>query len=275
MSIDIVIPARYGSKRLPGKPLVKIAGRTMLARVVDVALAAAQGYPDVSVLVATDDTRIANHCDEIGVKWVMTPEDCASGTDRIIEVLKQRDPQPDFVINLQGDSPITPPHYVTALIDLFIKNPTVQVVTPVTQLTWDALDTLKENKKTTPFSGTCAIIDSNGRALWFSKNIIPAIRNEGKHREASELSPVFKHIGLYGYSRSLLETYGTWEMSHYEKIEGLEQLRILENGHTIHTAVVENHGIPVIGVDSPEDVTRVEALLAQYPELTIKTGTRV
>lgn len=263
MKINIIIPARYSSKRLPGKPLIKIAGQTMLSRVVEIARIAAQDHEGVSILVATDDERISNHCEELGVEWVMTPAECPSGTDRVHEVVSRCHPQPDFVINLQGDTPLTPPHYLSALIHAFIENPQVQVVTPITQLSWEALDQLRESKKHTPFSGTCVIVDDKQQAIWFSKHIIPSIRNEEKYRASHELSPVFKHVGMYGYSPAALKAYTSWESSQYEILEGLEQLRFLENGYTISTVKLENASLPIIGVDSPKDVEYVEQLLQE------------
>jgi 3-deoxy-manno-octulosonate cytidylyltransferase (CMP-KDO synthetase) len=121
------------------------------------------------------------------------------------------------------------------------------------------LDTLRESKKTTPFSGTTAILDSNNRALWFSKNVIPAIRKEDRTQPHS---PVYRHIGLYGYARAALQKYVTLPPSHYEQLEGLEQLRAIENGMTIQAVVVDYKGRPAMtGIDSPEDLQRAEALL--------------
>lgn len=263
MKTVIIIPARYGSTRLPGKPLAMIAGQTMLSRVVDLAREGAKGLDDVRIVVATDDARIGAHCDEIGAEWVMTPVDCPTGTDRAEAALQALGTEADFVVNLQGDAPLTPPDFITAMIDAYRKAPT-DVVTPVTQMTWDQLDKLRENKKTTPFSGTTAVFDQDtGKAFWFSKNIIPAVRKEEKMRENSDLSPVFRHIGLYGYSRAMLKTFITLPEGRFEAMEGLEQLRVMEHGYEIRCVPVEYRGRPSMsGVDSPEDIARAEALLA-------------
>ncbi len=262
MQTLIVIPARYGSTRLPGKPLIKIAGQTMLSRVVHLAKIAIQNKTNIQLVVATDDARIINHCDEIGVHAVMTSTTCETGTDRALDAMHALKVQPDFVINLQGDVPLMPPAFITALLDEIKLASHVSMLTPVTQLTWDDLDTLRINKKTTPFSGTCAILNKQNNAIWFSKNIIPAIRKEAHDRNTSTFSPVFRHIGLYAYSRELLEQYVTWTPGHYEQLEGLEQLRVLEQGHQIRCVkVTSEHPLPS-GVDSPEDIKRVEALIA-------------
>ena len=272
----IIIPARYASVRLPGKPLAMIAGQTMLQRVVNLANAAANGLKNVSVVVATDDERIASHCKELGADFVMTSPDCPTGTDRAADVVRQMKDKPDFVLNMQGDAPLTPPDFLRAMIDSFVATP-CDAVTPVTQLSWEQLDKLRENKKTTPFSGCTAIFDQKtGKAFWFSKNIIPAMRKEDKLREVGPLSPVFRHIGLYGYSAKMLEIYCKLPAGHFENLEGLEQLRVLENGYEMRCVPVDYKGrASMSGVDSPEDVTRAEALILKHGELvTAATSAR-
>lgn len=268
MKTAIIVPARYGSTRLPGKPLAMIAGQTMLQRVVKVAQTAAAGDPSITVVVATDDERIMTHAAEIGVPCVMTPVSCPTGTDRAAEAVKGMDFEPDFIVNLQGDAPLTPPAHVAALIEGFRSAP-CDAVTPVIRLSWAELDKLRENKIKTPFSGTTAIFDeTTGKAHWFSKNIIPAIRKEAAMREKSDMSPVYRHIGLYGYSRKMLETFITLPEGRYESLEGLEQLRLIENGYTLRCVPVTLPGRPsVSGVDSPEDIVRVEAIIASHGEI--------
>jgi 3-deoxy-manno-octulosonate cytidylyltransferase (CMP-KDO synthetase) len=268
MHTAIIIPARYASTRLPGKPLALIKGKTMLQRVVSLSLAAAKGLPHVSVVVATDDSRIMQHCEEISIHAIMTSEKALTGTDRVAEAVAQMTNKPDFILNMQGDAPLTPPDFLRAMIDSFATSP-CDVVTPVTQLTWTQLDELRQNKLTTPFSGTTATFDEkSGNAFWFSKNIIPALRQENELRQQSDKSPIFRHIGLYGYSLAMLKKYITLPESTFEKLEGLEQLRILENGYTIRCVPVDYKGrASMSGVDSPQDVIRAEALIAKYGEL--------
>jgi len=236
MHIAIIIPARFASTRLPGKPLIEIAGTSMIRRVIAIAQRAANEIlsktPDarVDVVVATDDQRIVDHLADTDVQIVMTPESCPTGSDRVHEAVKELSSQPDFVINLQGDAPLTPYWFLTEMIEAFNANPSVEAMTVATQLTWDQLDILRENKKTTPFSGTTVTIDPQGDAHWFSKNIIPAIRKEEKHREANDMSPVRRHIGLYGYTPSFLARFVETPETEYEKLEGLEQLRCLAMG---------------------------------------------
>ena len=123
MRAIVIIPARYGSTRLPGKPLTLIAGQTMLSRVCAIAHAAARDNDDIDVLVATDDARIGAHCEAIGTPWVMTPATCPSGTDRVLAALRQLPQAYDVVVNLQGDAPLTPPDFITAMLRTFEADP--------------------------------------------------------------------------------------------------------------------------------------------------------
>ena len=231
----------------------------MLSRVV----ALARNIEDVDVFVTTEDQRIVDHAEEIGVQCILTPDDCPTGSDRVLAALEQIDDIPDYVINLQGDAPFTPSHVVEALIDTFKANPKAEVVTPVHQLSWEDLDRLREAKKTTPFSGTTAIIDEHGKALWFSKNILPAIRKEEKLREEDELSPVHQHMGLYGFRVDVLQKFCSLPQGTYEQLEGLEQLRMLENGITVTAVKVDiDKGTIQSGIDTPEDLERAEKMLA-------------
>ena len=273
MKSVIVIPARYGSSRLPGKPLAMIAGQTMLQRVVRIAQAATKDMVDTQLLVATDDDRIVEHCKSLNVPVVMTPVSCQNGTERAEMAVRQLSTQPDFILNFQGDAPLTPPDFLAAMIESFRHAP-CDIVTPVTKMTWEQLDKLRETKKTTPASGTCAVFDDkSGRAFWFSKNIIPLMRNETDLRKKTPTSPVYLHIGLYGYSRDMLAAYNALPEGHFEALEGLEQLRALENGHYIRCVPVDYRGrASMSGVDSPEDITRAEALIAQHGELVLHAG---
>lgn len=262
MKTAIIIPARYNSTRLPGKPLAMIKGQTMLQRVVKLSQAAAEGIKNIAIIVATDDKRITEHCDQLGVESVMTSPNCPTGTDRIAEVVKQLKDKPDFILNMQGDAPLTPPDFLKVLIENFTASP-CDVITPVTQLSWEELDAFKKDKLTTPLSGTTVVFNQKTyNAFWFSKNIIPVIRNEKELRTKNTKSPIYRHIGIYGYSLEMLKKYVTLSESHFEKLEGLEQLRVLENGYTIRCVPVDYNGRPSMsGVDSPEDIIRAENLL--------------
>lgn len=264
--LAISIPARYGSTRFPGKPLAEIDGQSMLSRVVELARSVTEGRPDVDIFVSTEDERIAKHCKEIGAECVLTSDDCQSGSDRALAAIRKREDdghdEPDFVINLQGDAPLTPPSVLKAMVEGFDEHPFAEVITPVHKLSWKDLDRLREAKKTTPFSGTTAIVSNEGHALWFSKNIIPAIRKEAHLREKTATSPIYQHMGLYGFRLPFLKSFCAAMPGIYEEIEGLEQLRMLENGITITAIEVEiEAGAIQSGIDTPEDLARAEAFL--------------
>lgn len=270
MKTLIGIPARYGSTRFPGKPLAKIAGKEMLLRVWENALKAAAKFEGCEPVIATDDQRIIDFCNQHNMKAMMTSPDCLTGTDRIVELAHSMPEKPEFVVNLQGDNPICPTWFIEAVIGEYYKDNRVETVTPVVNLSWKELDNLREHKKTTPFSGTTAVFNSEGDAFYFSKNIIPAIRKEEKVRTAQATSPVYRQIGLYGYRMDILDKIAKLPEGVYEKLEGLEQLRWIENGIKVRCVKVDYRNFQKMsslsGVDSPEDVARVEAVLAECGE---------
>lgn len=261
MKIAIIIPARYGSTRFEGKPLALINGKAMIDHTIDVAIEAAKGYKDIAVIVATDDERIKTHCESQGHDVLMTSDTCKTGSDRVLEAAIKLSNEPDIVINLQGDAPLTPVSALKKVIREFSANPDAQVVTPVQQLPWDALDKLRRNKQTTPFTGTTAVLNKNNKAMWFSKTILPAMRKEDKYRHGGALSPVYQHLGLYGYRLDILKKFVNLTEGKYEELEGLEQLRFLENDIPIQCVEVDANEVIHSGVDSPEDIPRAESLL--------------
>lgn len=257
----IVIPARYGSTRLPGKPLLNINGKTLLQRVCDVAIRAAEQLEGVSIVVATDDERIVKHVHalNINVTVILTPTNCATGTDRIYAAVKQLPIKPEYIINLQGDAPLTPVSVIVDLIQALKQHP---IVTPAMQLRWQELDLLRKAKEEHPFSGTSVVMNADNEALWFSKQIIPAIRVETELRSKDTLSPVYQHLGIYGYSFDMLEMFTKLKPGHYEQLEGLEQLRLIENGYKITVVPVQlDNLLAWRGVDTQADADFVAKIL--------------
>lgn len=258
----IVVPARYGSTRLPGKPLLKLAGKTLLERVVANAARAAAIAGNCDVVVATDDTRIARHAEAIGACVVMTPATLDSGSARAQAAAAAHKASPARVINLQGDAPFIPPATIAALATT-LRESGASVATPVYRLSWERLDRLREHKRTAPFSGTTCVRDARGKALWFSKSILPALRGEeGMRREP--MSPVWQHLGLYAYTRDALDWFASAPPGVYERLEGLEQLRFLENGWDIATVEVEPPTHALSGIDTPQDLALAEAAIARF-----------
>ena len=242
-----------------------ISGRSLLSRVAAVADAACRSRPERAYVVATDHEQIAEHATSLNIPVVMTDPDLPSGTDRALAAMHATAPDTDFVVNLQGDAPFTPPNYIDAVI---AAGETAQqdVVTPVVQLDWDSLDVVRKQKLTTPFSGTSCVRREDGEALWFSKQVLPAIRKEDQLRSESALSPVYRHIGLYGYKTSSLQRFVALPEGHYEKLEGLEQLRFLENGMRILSIAVPPSETAMWGIDTPEDAAHAEALIERHGE---------
>lgn len=265
MKTLIVIPSRYASTRFPHKPLHLIAGKSLLARVAAIAEICASTDPDVSYVVATDHAAIEAHAKAIGAPVVMTDPELPSGTDRALAAADQVAPDAEFIVNLQGDAPFTPPSYISAIIEAG-RATRLDAVTPIVQMSWEALDEVRERKKQTPFSGTSCIVNAQDEALWFSKNILPAIRKESELRAEGALSPVWRHIGLYGYKRPALERFCSLPAGQYEQLEGLEQLRFLENGMRIQAVKVAPSESAMWGIDTPQDAEHAEQLIAAHGE---------
>jgi 3-deoxy-manno-octulosonate cytidylyltransferase (CMP-KDO synthetase) len=258
----VVIPARHGSTRLPGKPLMFIAGRTLLERVLANANAAARLAGNCDIVVATDDERIADHARELGADVRMTSPDLDSGSARAFAAALQCATPPDHVINLQGDAPFVAPDVIAGLIAA-LRAGSADVATPVYRLDWARLDRLRAHKQTAPFSGTTCVRDAQGRALWFSKTILPALRDEAGLRIADPLSPVWQHLGLYAYTLRALEWFAAAPQGRYEAMEGLEQLRFLENGWTVATVPVAAPEHALSGIDTPQDLALAEDAIAR------------
>ncbi|MDR1169531.1 MAG: 3-deoxy-manno-octulosonate cytidylyltransferase [Prevotellaceae bacterium] len=267
--ILIIIPARHDSSRLPGKPLLKIRGIEMVKRVASIASFTCDKNAGCAYIVATDDDRIINFCKDNSINVTLTSKDCRNGTERCRDTVERLMLNPKLVINLQGDNPLCPPWVIQDIIDEW-KRIDADVYTPSVRLSWDEYDRLIASKKETPFSGTTVIEDKNGFALAFSKNVIPSVRKPEYARKIMTVSPVIRHIGLYAYTCRTLKEYNGSEESPYEKncIEGLEQMRFLYNGYTIKLVATDYRGRETTGgVDSIEDIRRVEEIIDKFGEL--------
>lgn len=261
----IVIPARWGSTRLPGKPLALIAGVPLVERVWRSARAAADRLPACELVVATDDSRIMEAVAGFGGRAVLTDPALANGTARTAAAAAMMAMPPSVVVNMQGDAVFTDPATVMALV-AGARATRVPVVTPVVRLDWPALGRLRAHKATTPMSGTSCVRAADGRALWFSKQLLPAMRDEAALRAAGPLSPVWQHLGLYAFAAGTLPRLVALPASGPERLEGLEQLRWLEAGVPVHTIEVAAPAWPQGGIDSPVDVAAAEAAIAAFGE---------
>lgn len=240
MKVICIIPARYASTRLPGKPLKLIAGKPMIQRVYE---QAAKAKMPAEVIVATDDERVYQAVKDFGGQVVMTSANHRSGTDRLAEVAKSRD-DVDVVINVQGDEPMLPPEIIDRLSELFAQDADLQMATmkcPMKQEEYGEPGSVK------------VVTDMNGYALYFSRSLLPYPRNEVGVK-------VYKHVGIYAYRRDFLLKYAALEPTPLELTESLEQLRALENGYKIKVLESDFQGV---GVDTPEDLARVNELLRE------------
>jgi len=246
----VVIPARYGSTRLPGKPLLLLAGKPMIAHVCE---RAREAEPE-DVVVATDDNRIFNAVNELGIQAVMTRADHASGTERIAEVAEQRGwKDDDIIVNLQGDEPLIAPAAIREVAAALAGQQLAGIATLAAGI--------KEPEEIFNPNVVKVVLDKNGYALYFSRAPIPWERRAFGHAGGmpSGLLPYLRHIGMYAYTANFLKRYCQWTPSVLEAVESLEQLRILWHGERLFVKIVND--MPAAGVDTAEDLRRVEQIL--------------
>ncbi len=240
MKSAVIIPARYGSTRFPGKVLADLDGKPIIQWVHERARASSADY----VFVATDDEKVFKAVEAFGGKAVMTSKDHPSGTDRIYEAVTKKCPDADIIINVQGDEPLLASSVIDALISKMKANPDMEMSTV-------AVPAKREEIASNP-NIVKALIDKNGFALYFSRAPVPFLRDGGSDM------PLFRHWGIYGYRRKTLEKFIALPESNLEKCEKLEQLRALENGIRIFVVIADCQSI---GVDTPEDLETVKKFL--------------
>jgi 3-deoxy-manno-octulosonate cytidylyltransferase (CMP-KDO synthetase) len=233
MKVLCIIPARYNSTRLPGKPLADIAGKPMIWYVYK---QACQAVKPEEVIVATDNELVEEAVQGFGGKVIMTSPDHPSGTDRLAEVALAY-PDVDVIVNVQGDEPMIPPNVIDELATVFEKEPDLKMATLKTKM--------NEEDYNNP-NAVKVVTDQNGYALYFSRSLMPFPRN----KDVSDFV-AYKHVGIYAYKRDFLLTYASMAPTPLEKVESLEQLRVLEMGYRIK--VIESN-FEGIGIDTPEDL---------------------
>ncbi len=245
-AFKVVIPARYASTRLHGKPLLNIAGKPMIAHVCERAIEA--GAQDI--VVATDDRRIFDTVTALGIKALMTHPDHQSGTERIAEVIQHYGwHEDDIIVNLQGDEPLIPADYIRDVALALAGQELAGIATLAAKI-------LDEEEAYNP-NAVKVVLDKNNYALYFSRAAIPHCRDESNRASTTYL----RHIGMYAYTVAFLNRYSAWQASPLEAIESLEQLRILWHGEKVLVKVVDK--TPSAGVDTQEDLLRVERILME------------
>jgi len=249
MNTIVIIPARLGSSRLPNKVILDICGKPMVQHVYE---AAKQAQNIGEVYIATDSEMVKLVCEKFTSNIIMTSKEHESGTDRLAEAVKEL--KCDNIINVQGDEPLMDPQLVTKLANVLQRND-VEMVSAMHKIT-----TTEELKSPNSVKVT---IDKNFNALYFSRSIIPHHRDDWEtllnhHHVIPEPLRFYKHIGIYGYKKEFLQKYASMKQTYLEKLEKLEQLRVLENGYKIK--MIETEYEPV-GVDVQEDLEIVRELM--------------
>jgi 3-deoxy-manno-octulosonate cytidylyltransferase (CMP-KDO synthetase) len=239
MRVIGVIPARYASTRLPGKPLVDIMGKPMIQHVYE---NAARSKTLEQLIVATDDERIMAAVAAFGGRAVLTSRDHNTGTDRVAEVVRGLDVE--VVVNIQGDEPFVHPGMIYEVVQPLLDDPALPMCTSMHAIT-DAADHSNPNV-------VKVVIDLAGNALYFSRSLVPYPRKREGHR-------AFEHVGMYAYRKGFLLKYAGLPQTPLEKLESLEQLRVLEHGYRLRVVETRQDYIP-LSVDTPEDLERARAL---------------
>jgi 3-deoxy-manno-octulosonate cytidylyltransferase (CMP-KDO synthetase) len=244
--IVAVIPARFASQRLPGKPLAELHGKPMIQHVYE---RTARASLIDRVVVATDDKRIAAAVKDFGGEAVMTPQSIETGSDRVAHVARDL-PDCDIVVNVQGDEPLIESSMIDEAVRPLVEDETIRVGTLARRI--ERVEEL--------FTPTVVkvVSDLKGNALYFSRSMIPFGRDV-RANDLAALCPLFKHIGLYAYRRDFLLKFTGLAQTPLELTEKLEQLRILEHGYSIHVGITEHESYPV---DTQADLERVRAMIA-------------
>lgn len=262
MSVLIAIPARYASSRYPGKPLVGLKGACGISRsLIERSWQAAMSVSGVDrVVVATDDARIQSAAEGFGAEVVMTSETCVNGTERCAETLVALGGGYDIVVNLQGDAPLTPSWFIEDLVAGLRAAPQAAVATPVLRCDGATLNGFLEDRAAGRVGGTTAVFSQSKRAMYFSKEVIPFTPD----RFAAEAdTPVFHHVGVYAYCADTLLDYPRWPVGPLEQLEGLEQLRFMENDRSVLCVEVDARGRQFWELNNPEDVPRLERMMVE------------
>ncbi|MBI4531945.1 MAG: 3-deoxy-manno-octulosonate cytidylyltransferase [Candidatus Latescibacteria bacterium] len=245
MEVVVIIPARYGSTRLPGKPLMPLAGKPIIQHVYERCQKAGR---ITQVVVATDDKRIVKTVESFGGQSIMTSSECRTGTDRVAEAA--RFTRSDVIVNVQGDEPLIHPSAIDRVVALMEDDREAEVGTLMRRAT-DLDEVLSSH-------AVKVVCDRHGRALYFSRSPIPFVRDRQLNEQTVTDCPFYIHLGIYAYRYRFLTSYTTLSSTLLEECEQLEQLRVLEHGYRIAIAETTYRSI---GIDTLHDLVRAEEML--------------
>ena len=261
MKAVIIIPARYGSTRYPGKPLVPLRTREGNKSLIQLSWEAANKVSGISeIYVATDDKRIEEHAVAFGARVIRTSSKCKNGTERCAEAVSNARLEAEIIVNFQGDAPLTPSWCVEEIIASLKADKSTDMATPVLRLDRKSYNLFFEDRKSDRVGGTTVVFDKNMYALYFSKELIPFF--EISKIEQDKPIPCYHHVGVYAYRKNILREYLSWPESKLEKLEGLEQLRFLSENKKVKCVEVSSRGNVFWELNNPEDVQRIEKVIS-------------
>lgn len=263
MKTIIIIPARFKSTRFPGKPLAVLNGQAAILWTLKAALNVSNTD---EVYVATDSLLIKDTVESIGGKVIMTSEFCNNGTERVAEAAKHlKLEDEDIIINFQGDAPLTPSWFVEKIIAEIKSNKNADMVTPILKCDEESYLRFTNDRLNGRVGATTSVSDLSGKALYFSKEVVPFLPNP----KFLKYTSVFHHVGIYGYRMAALKQYPDFKIGPLEQAEQLEQLRFLENGKRVYNIEVESHGYQFWELNNPEDIEIIEKMMTENEKLRV------
>ena len=263
MKTTIIIPARFESSRFPGKPLALLRLRNGHSKpLIQLSWEAANRTKGINnIFIATDNLKIKEIAENFGANVIMTSRDCKNGTARCAEAVKLLQIEDELVVNFQGDAPLTQNKFVENLIEKMEIDRSIQVSTPVLRCDRTHYQQFINDRKNDRVGATTAVFDNNSDALYFSKEIIPFFSKTAL--KDYNLIPIYHHVGVYAYRNDALSQYANWEETVLEKLEGLEQLRFLENSMKVQCVLMEGNGSSFWELNNPSDIIIIERILGE------------
>ena len=263
MKTTIIIPARFESSRFPGKPLAHLKLKNGHSKpLIQLSWEAATRTKDINnIFIATDNLKIKEIAEGFGANVIMTSSNCENGTARCAEAVRLRGIEDEVIVNFQGDAPLTPNKFVEHLIERMQADRSIQVSTPILKCDHIHYQQFINDRKNDRVGATTAVFDKNCDALYFSKEVIPFLSKTVIKNYTS--LPVYHHVGVYAYRNEVLSQYSNWEETPLEKLEGLEQLRFLENTMKVRCILMEGTGSSFWELNNPSDIIIIEKILGE------------